>query len=64
MKNRDRILKLLNDKFYVSGRYIQIRLLWVANPDTISRELRRLREHRLIEVDKSSGYVRYKLIAN
>ena len=50
MTNKEHILKYLSGKGWVSNRQIQLALMYNMNPDTVSRECRRMREEG--EIDK------------
>lgn len=61
MTNQETIKNHLQGKGWVSGRELQIKLIYQMNPETVARECRRLSEKGEIIKDIKDGFVQYQL---
>lgn len=62
MTNRDKIANFLKGKNWVQAREMQKIFFYTMNPDTLTRECRRMREDNMIEKNPSNKFNEYRLI--
>jgi len=67
MTNKQIIKRYLSDKAWVSSRQLQKDLFYKMNPETVTRECRRMSEEKYnydkeIEKRKNNGFVEFQLV--